>query len=339
MRGPAGRTTGEAGPPGGRPEFGPSAPLLERPELKLAVFYVLVASLWVMFSDLLLVELVQIPVESMVIHTFKGVNIAATTGVLFFVMLRRAYGGWRRSEAKRLAELAASNDRFRSLSSRIQALREEERTNIAREVHDELGQLLTGVKLKLRMVEGGLDGIDDRRLNPQIEELVEAGEMIDETINAVRRIATGLRPATLDHLGLMVALEEEASQFTRRSGIECRVDVERMELPVPEAIATAAFRVCQECLTNVIRHSGASRVDLVCETPGDELILRVNDNGMGCDSAVLSDPRSLGLIGMRERAEHYHGRLEILSVPDEGTSVTICLPLHSQGETPTQLKP
>jgi len=326
--------TPDASPPGPAPAVKPP-PLLGRPELKFAVFYVLVASTWVMASDLVLVDIINIPINSILIHTFKGVNIAATSGVLFYILLQRAYNGWRRSEEKRLADLAASSSRFRNLSSRIQTLREEERTSIAREVHDELGQLLTGIKLKIRMVENHLDGRNDRSLNPQIEDLVEAGDMIDETITAVRRISTGLRPSMLDHLGLAAALKEEASLFSRRTGIACELRLEEMARPLPAAVETTAFRVCQECLTNVARHSGATRVELACETREDALILRVRDNGSGCEDAVLTDHGALGLIGMRERAQDLAGHLEITSATGTGTTVTLHLPLPSHRPPPS----
>lgn len=301
--------------------------VLARPELKLAMLYVILASTWVAGSDLVFVHILNIPVESILIHTFKGVNFAATTGVLFYLVLRRAYGGWRRSEAARTAELEASSERFRNLSSHIQTLRENERASISREVHDELGQILTGIKLKVRMVENRLDEREDLTLNPQIEDLVEAGEMIDETINAVRRISAGLRPSTLDHLGLASALHAEAELFTQRTGIQCDVDIEDTPSGLDAAVQTTTFRVCQECLTNVARHSGATYVSIQCFTRNSELTLRVNDNGRGCTTGVLANPGSLGLIGMRERAAALNGSLHIESPPGAGTTVALRIPL------------
>jgi signal transduction histidine kinase len=329
---PANDTAATRPPPGGRKH---PPPLLGRPELKLALFFVLVASTWVAWADLMFVNILRIPVESMLIHTFKGVNVAATTGVLFYVFLRRAYDGWRRSEDERLTEMAAATARFRNLSSRIQTLREEERTSISREVHDELGQLLTGLKLKVRMVENHLDQSADSTLNPVIEELVEAGNIIDETINSVRRIATGLRPSTLDHLGLATALQQEADEFSRRTRIACELDLGRLANPVAEDLATAAFRVCQEALTNVTRHSGATRVTITCETSGRELILQVRDNGTGCNPDILADPRALGMLGMRERALDLHGGLEVTSAPGSGTTVILRLPLSANPQPDT----
>ncbi len=301
--------------------------LLGRPELKLAVFYVILASTWVTGSDLVFVRMLNIPVESIIIHTFKGLNIAATTGVLFYIVLRRAYGGWRRSETARTAELEASNTRFRNLSSHIQTLRENERASISREVHDELGQLLTGIKLKVRMVENRLDERDDLTLNPQIEDLVEAGEMIDQTIHAVRRISSGLRPSTLDHLGLATALRAEAEQFTDRTGIECIAGIEDPLPDLEPAVQTTAFRVCQECLTNAARHSGATRVEIACSIRNGMLLLRVSDNGSGCPPEAPSATDSLGMLGMRERAENLSGTLDVGSSPGAGTTVTLAVPI------------
>ncbi|MBN8457086.1 MAG: sensor histidine kinase [Verrucomicrobia bacterium] len=327
------------------PDAGPApdatgrTPLLARPELRLAMLYVLLASTWIAGCDLIFVHILNVPVESILIHTFKGVNFAATTGVLFYLVLRRAYGGWRRAEAERLAVLAASNERFRSLSSRIQTLRESERASISREVHDELGQILTGIKLKVRMIESRLDERDDISLNPQIEDLVEAGEMIDETINAVRRISTGLRPSTLDHLGLATAIRGEAEQFIHRTGVDCRVEIAEPFPELPPVVQTTAFRVCQECLTNVARHSGASRVSVHCRVEEETLELSVADNGAGCPPSVLSAPASLGLIGMRERAEALAGTLDIASSPGSGTTVTLRVPVPSNPEFHTHENP
>jgi signal transduction histidine kinase len=307
------------------------------PEVRIAVWYVFLASLWIIGSDALLNHGFGGDSEGIFLQSFKGLNFVLTTGVLLYVVLRRAFGGWRRSEEMRLAELRASRERFRRLSSRIQTLREEERTRISREIHDELGQLLTGVKMKLRLLESQLERRDDRSLNPAIDQLVETSGMIDETIASVRRISSGLRPLALDHLGLAAALGEEAEQFTRRSGIECRLRLGTMDGDVPPTVETTAFRIFQESLTNVARHAKATCVEAECGVEHGVLVLRVRDNGVGLDSGATGQPVSLGMVGMLERAADVGGRLEFHSSSGQGTEVELRVPLADAAKTPVSL--
>ena len=315
------------------PEKGPWS----LPEVRIAVWYVFLASLWIVGSDALLNHEFGGDTQGVFLQSFKGLNFVLTTGILLYVVLRRAFGGWRRSEERRLAELRASGERFRRLSSRIQTLREEERTRISREIHDELGQLLTGVKMKLRLIENQLERRDDRSLNPAIDQLVEVSAMVDETIGAVQRISSGLRPPALDHLGLAAALEDEAEQFTRRSGIECRLSLGAMDGAIPATVETTAFRIFQESLTNVARHAKASHVEAECGLEDDELVLRVRDNGVGLAPDVAGKPASLGMVGMLERAADVGGRLEFHSSSGQGTEVELRVPLSEAAKTRVSL--
>lgn len=313
---------------------GNSAPAADRakgplslPEVRIAVFYVMLASLWIIGSDVLLKWLGGKETDIVFYQTFKGLNFVMTTGLLLYLVLRRAFGGWRKSEELRLACLHSSNELFRNLSARIQTLREEERTMISREIHDELGQLLTGAKMQLRLIEDRLADRNDRTLNPLIDDLVEASETIDETIDSVRRISSGLRPLTLDHLGLTAGMSEEATQFTRRTGIEVRVDMTEWETVLPAEVETTAFRIFQESLTNVARHASATVVEAQCKVTHDQLSLTIRDNGVGIDSAALSNPCSLGLAGMLERAAAVGGKVEFSALPERGTEVSLTVPL------------
>lgn len=301
--------------------------VLSLPEVRIAIFYVLLASAWIIGSDMMLEWLVGKRVETVFYQTFKGLNFVITTGLLLYLVLRRAYGGWRRSEQLRIACLNTSNERFRNLSARIQTLREEERTRISREIHDELGQLLTGAKMQLRLIEDRLADRNDRTLNPLIDDLVEAAGTIDETIDSVRRISSGLRPLALDHLGLTAAMNEEAMQFTRRTGIEVQVDLAEWEIALPAEMETAAFRIFQESLTNVARHADATKVEAQCQVSGQCLMLTVRDNGVGIDVTALNNPGSLGLAGMLERAAAVGGRVEFKSFPGNGTEVVLIIPV------------
>jgi signal transduction histidine kinase len=319
------------------PDSIPATRPFSLPEVRIAVWYVLLASLWIIGSDALLNSQFGGDSEGVFLQSFKGLNFVITTGILLYFVLRRAFGGWRRSEELRLTELRSSRERFRKLSSRIQTLREEERTRISREIHDELGQLLTGVKLKLRLIEDQLDRRDDRSLNPAIDHLVDASGLIDETIGSVRRISSGLRPLALDHLGLAAALDEEADQFTRRTGIQCQLRIGAMETPVAPSVETTAFRIFQESLTNVARHAKATRVEAECAAAGGMLTLRVRDDGVGIDPQAAGNPVSLGMVGMLERASDVGGRLEFHSSSGKGTEVLLRVPLSDEAKTPVAL--
>jgi signal transduction histidine kinase len=308
----------------------PARGFLLLPEGRIAFVYVLLASIWIIGSDTLLSYLSGGDANLVFLQSFKGLNFVLTTGVLLYFVLRRAYGGWRRSEERRLAAMRSARERYRNLSSRVQTLREEERTRISREVHDELGQLLTGIKMQLRMIENQLCNRDDRTLNPLIDDLVESCAAIDESISSVRRIASGLRPLALDHLGIAAALDEEAEHFARRTGIQCNLKVEAIDRSIPPEIETAVFRIFQECLTNVARHAKASRVEARCGIRGRDFVLVVSDDGLGIGPAVIDKPESLGLVGMQERAADAGGFLEFKSGPGRGTEIVLTIPLEDE---------
>ncbi len=299
------------------------------PEVRIVVLYVVLASIWIVGSDLFLSKTVVSETEAGMIQSLKGLNFVLTTGILLFLVLRRAYGGWRLSEERRLESVRKARERYRNLCSRVQSLREEERTSIAREVHDELGQLLTGIKMELRMIETHLTNLADRSLNPLIDMLVETTEMVDSTIVSVQRISAGLRPNALDQLGLAAALSEEAELFTQRTQIPCSVKMEDLLGMVPGIVETAVFRIFQECLTNIARHAEASNVQASLSSADSFLTLKIRDDGKGIDPSVVEDPKSLGLIGMIERAESIEGVLSVDGRPGAGTEVTLRVPLSN----------
>ncbi|MEO8615727.1 MAG: sensor histidine kinase [Luteolibacter sp.] len=297
------------------------------PEVRIVVYYVVLASMWIVGSDLLLTKTVAGENEVGVIQSLKGLNFVLTTGVLLFFVLRRAYGGWRLAEERRLAMVTEARERYRNLSSRIQSLREDDRTRIAREIHDELGQLLTGIKMELRLIENLLAKHPGRSLNPIIDKLVETTGLVDTTISSVQRISAGLRPSALDHLGLSAALGEEADLFSQRAEIPCTIDIHDLALEISPAMATSIFRIFQECLTNVVRHAKAHKVEASFSAEENTLMLTVRDDGIGMDISILNDPQSLGLIGMLERAANIGGSLAVKSHPQKGTEVTLTVPL------------
>jgi len=306
---------------------GPPSHQWSLPEVRIVLVYFLLASTWIVCSDAWLVETAVTSRKSGLIHTLKGLNFVITTAILLFFVLRHAYSGWRRAEQGRQQGLDQARQKYQGLSSRVQTLRENDRAEIAREIHDELGQLLTGIQMQLRLVEDRLSDREDRTLNPLIDKLVETSELVDTTINSVQRISAGLRPSSLDNLGLATAVTGEAEQFAERTGIRCVVDVTEIADPLPPAVTTTAFRIFQESLTNVARHSDARNVEASLGVRGNHLKLEVRDDGKGIDPSAIDDPNSLGLVGMLERAASVGGIVNFIREPKKGTTVILAIPL------------
>ena len=231
------------------------------------------------------------------------------------------------SAAKRAErELRASSEQSRNLASRLLSVREEERTRIAREIHDELGQSLTAVKIDLAWLAGRLP----RGNVPMLERIHSTLELADSIIQSVRRISTELRPGILD-LGLVAAVEWQTQEFQDRTGIRCQLRLPALEV-VAADVSTALFRILQETFTNVARHSRATRVEVVLQKERDRLVLAIRDNGRGFDQADPSLSGSLGLVGMQERAAMLGGGVSISSAPGKGTSVIAWIPLRAPEE-------
>ena len=296
------------------------------PEVYSAVFYLFVASSWIFASDLMLAKFAADENRARVIQSLRWLNFVFTAGILLYFVLRHAYRGWRLAEQQRVV-LDQARDKFRHLCSHVQTLREEDRTWIAREIHDELGQLLTGIKMQLRLIEDRLSDRDDRTLNPLIDKLVETSELADATIASIQRISAGLRPSALDDLGLAAALTEEARRFTQRTGIACSILITDFPDILPPEVTTTAFRIFQESLTNVARHAQARRIAANLSVSENILKLAVHDDGVGIDASALENPKSFGLIGMLERAENVGGLVVFKRNPEKGTDVTLTVPL------------
>jgi PAS domain S-box-containing protein len=227
------------------------------------------------------------------------------------------------------AELALKNShaQLRALSARLQSVREEEATHIAREIHDELGQRLAGLKMDLIWTERKLGELTrSAAVNALLDRVVGATEMVDGIIVAVQRIATELRPGVLDKLGLGSALQSEARRFQERTGLICDVCVPAPEPALSPELSTTFFRIFQECLTNVTRHSHASKVNVELKVEGGAITMLVRDNGRGITQAEIANPKSLGLIGMKERAALLGGEITFQLGPDHGTIMTARIP-------------
>jgi signal transduction histidine kinase len=219
--------------------------------------------------------------------------------------------------------LRASEENLRALAARLQSVREEERSRIAREIHDQLGQALTGLKMDLTWLGKKLPG-GSRTLMAKVKSMFR---LIDDTIRSVRKIASLLRPEVLDQLGLAAAIGWQAKDFQMRTGIRCRVNLPGETISMEAERSTAVFRVFQELLTNVARHAKATRVEISLRAESSDLVLEVQDNGKGMSEAELQSPRSLGLLGMRERAMLFGGKIEFSSGDTRGTRVAVRMPL------------
>jgi signal transduction histidine kinase len=228
-----------------------------------------------------------------------------------------------RAEHRRAAEqLRESHEQLRALSVYLQTVREEERTRIAREVHDELGQALTSCKLDLSWLAHRLP----RDQKPLLEKTRSLTAHIDSTIQTVRRISSELRPGVLDHLGLVAALEWQANEFQNRTGIRCDLQASVQE-PLDPDLSTTLFRIFQETLTNIIRHAGATQVDVRLQEADGRITLEVRDNGRGISKAEAANTHSMGLLGMRERAALLGGTFKINRLSKgTGTKVKVCVP-------------
>ncbi|MGE5354291.1 MAG: histidine kinase [Acidobacteriota bacterium] len=217
----------------------------------------------------------------------------------------------------------ATSQQLRNLSSRIQSIREEERTMIAREIHDELGQVLTVLKIQISLLSNKLRD-DQSYLKEKIE---SASKVIDKTVESVQRISAKLRPGILDELGLIPAIEWQAQDFQKSTGIKCDLSLPKEEIEMDEEKSTAIFRIFQEALTNVARHAKAGLINVFMGISGRNLILEVTDDGVGITEGQLYDPRSLGLLGMKERAYILGGSVVITGEEGRGTSVKVVMPV------------
>ncbi len=240
-------------------------------------------------------------------------------------------GGIALSVQRAKAELALhrSREQLRALTARLESLREEERSRLSRDLHDQMGQKLTGLKMDLLWLERRLrrgEGEGKPAESALLERVVAAAETVDSVMADVQEIAAELRPGVLDKLGLGMALRYEARRFQERTGLAASVRLPETPPVLAAAVSTALFRICQEALTNVARHAGATEVAVELEPEGDSVILRVQDNGRGISEQDLADPASLGLVGMRERAGLLNGDMAIQRAPEGGTIVTVRMP-------------
>jgi PAS domain S-box-containing protein len=256
----------------------------------------------------------------------RGFPISGASGTVF-----RVAGVARdvtvRKEAAEV--LRVSHQRMRELALHLQSVREDERKRIAREIHDELGALLLAIKMDLDACQKRQAAVPD--VTAAMQELLGR---VDTAIDSVRRIATDLRPSVLDNIGVLAAVEWQAQETERRTGIKCEVaaDPRRDDFDLPPELATAIFRIVQEALSNVVRHSRATHVHIALGERADRVELHIADNGKGFGTDVLPDSKSWGLIGMAERVRAFGGEFSVMGAPHEGTAITVTIPVRPSGK-------
>jgi PAS domain S-box-containing protein len=235
--------------------------------------------------------------------------------------------GIMRKEAEQL--LKESQEALRGLALHLESIREEERKHVARELHDDLGQALTALKMDHACLARDLLEYTGPSLVPFAERIGALSTIIDQAVATVQNLALELRPEVIDTLGLLETVEWYSEEFQRRSGIECTIRIPTKRFVVDEKIAIALFRILQESLTNIARHSGARRVDVTVSKNNGEIVLIIQDNGRGISEEEKKSPRSLGLIGMRERVLSFGGTIDFEGTPGEGTRTVVRIP-HGQ---------
>jgi len=247
-------------------------------------------------------------------------GLTADGGRIFFHMISDI------TDRKEVEEqLKTSSEQLRELSRYLESVREEERTNAAREIHDELGQLLTALKMDMSWMAKRLPKVE----GSLAQKSRTMYELIDKAIQTVKRISGELRPGILDDLGLVAALEWQAQELQKHTEIGFEFKASPKDITLDRDRSTAIFRICQEALTNVVRHANATKVKVTLKEEPSRIVLRIRDNGKGIEKRQLSDPKAFGLIGMKERAMSWGGEVKISGTPGMGTTIIVSIPLRN----------
>jgi PAS domain S-box-containing protein len=252
-------------------------------------------------------------------------------GIIVNGMLLRVWGVQRdQTELRTTAiKLEHSHEQLRHLSGYLQNLREKEKANIARELHDAIGQALASIKIQAALLKKNITTSEHVDVGHASQELDEIGRSLNETMRLVKTISTELRPGVLDKFGLAAAVEWQCQETSRRTKIDCRPNVPQEELKIAAQISTALFRVLQEALVNVAMHSKATIVDVDLVVTESNISLVITDNGRGITPDEIKAPNSLGLLGMRERVEFLKGSFSVSGSPGRGTTIRASFSLGS----------
>ena len=228
-------------------------------------------------------------------------------------------------------ELLRSQQQLREFSSHIQDAKEQERLRIAREVHDEIGGLLTAIKMDLAWMKERLP----RTKKILTDKTTTIENMVDKAMTAARNLAHSLRPGYIDSFGIVAAIEMEAGEFEQRTGIKCLLshNDEEMEIDLHPDASIALFRIFQESLTNIMKHAQASEVRILVQNSPQSIELNISDNGRGFSQDARHKPRSFGLRGIQERVAHFGGQVSFISAPGDGTTISVTIP-HTPQDTP-----
>ena len=221
-------------------------------------------------------------------------------------------------------ELKRSHELFRNLSAHLQEVREEERTRIARKIHDDMGQALTALKIDVSWLNKKLPN-DPDGIREKLQSMVT---LINETIETVHNVSEDLRPGILDDFGLAAAIEWQAEEFQKRTGVECRPSTPPDEFDLSKEKSTNLFRIVQESLTNIIRHANATEVEIKLSEKEGILVLEIQDNGKGISDAAITNPRSFGPIGIKERVHSLGGEVNNVGTPNEGTRIMVKMSIY-----------
>lgn len=280
------------------------------------------ADLHYRFSGVPIVVLSGLPDESLAVKAVSdGAQDYLVKGQIDGKLLARSIR-YAIERKKSEDELRDANTKLRNLYINLQSVREEERTNIAREIHDELGQIMTAIKMDIAWLRGKY--CDHKEISEKASSTLN---LIDATIKSIKKICTELRPDILEHLGLGAAIQWQAEEFQNRTGIVCEVTVQE-STDVGSDRSIALFRIFQEALTNVLRHANATKVIANLKDGDGKVILEISDNGKGITKGEISKPDSFGLLGMQERVYPWRGRVSISGSPDKGTRIEVVLPIE-----------
>lgn len=233
-------------------------------------------------------------------------------------------------QKKKTEALLESKEQFRNLYTHMETVREEEKARISREVHDELGQMLTALKFDLAWIQRHLS----QKETSVLDKMESMSALIDMTIGSVQKITAELRPPVLDVLGLVDTIEYVTAEFQKRTGVQCWLNLEK-NIQLDAGHSTALFRITQESLTNITRHANARNVHVILKEQGNHCLLEIRDDGRGITQEEIANPNSFGLIGIRERAFPLRGEVNYRGSPGEGTTISVKLPIEPATNTPT----
>ena len=261
---------------------------------------------------------------SIILTAIFSVTIVVLGLFLFFVMMMvRSHRKIEAAQRERLRQMQV-------FSEKLQAAREEEQKQIARELHDELGGALTSIKYDLLWLGNHATMKKDAKTR-----YTAIREMVDATTKLVQRISSGLRPKILDTVGLAAAVEWHVKEFSRRTSIDVQLSQDEALPPLDETVTTGVYRIIQEALTNIARHSEATRAEVTLRVLNSSLQVEVTDNGKGIDQAMIVHPESLGILSMQERARMLGGTVSFTSNPGKGTRVVMIAPMHGDHQSKT----